>query len=198
MFYQAIIADPAWSFGDRLTMSDVKRGAGSQYSTMSTGQIAALPVGQVADPAGCLLALWVPSSMLADGLLVMSEWGFVCKQTYVWVKTKKDGSGLGFGMGRLFRQSHEIALIGVNNTELYSTLENQSQRSVCLAPNQGHSIKPDCLHESIEVMFPKANKLELFARRIREGWLCLGNEIDGRDLRDSLPELILVEQLQMF
>lgn len=28
--------------------------------------------------------------------------------------------------------------------------------------------------------------VELFARRQRSGWLCLGNEIDGLDIRDSL------------
>ena len=33
-------------------------------------------------------------------------------------------------------------------------------------------------------------RIELFAREDYEGWVCLGNEIDGRDIRDSLPELI--------
>ena len=30
---------------------------------------------------------------------------------------------------------------------------------------------------------------ELFARREREGWLCLGNEITGRDIREDLERI---------
>jgi N6-adenosine-specific RNA methylase IME4 len=39
-------------------------------------------------------------------------------------------------------------------------------------------------------MFPKARKLELFARRIRPGWTCLGNEVcNGEDITISLSKL---------
>lgn len=34
--YRVIVADPPWSFGDRLQMSGVKRGAESNYSTLTT------------------------------------------------------------------------------------------------------------------------------------------------------------------
>jgi len=30
----------------------------------------------------------------------------------------------------------------------------------------------------------------LFARESRPGWVTLGNEIDGRDLRDSIPAIL--------
>ena len=38
-------------------------------------------------------------------------------------------------------------------------------------------------------MFPTQTKLELFARRHRPGWTCLGNELDGLDIRDALEQL---------
>ncbi len=239
--FQIIAADCPWSFKDRLTMSDVARGALANYNTLTISQIKQLPIQQYADPNGCVLALWVPSSLLQEGLDVMKAWGFVHKQTYVWVKIKNDpvkelrdiffnfmktGSNtlsqltnkkfndyiknsitiadtldlkkgakfiqntLGFGMGQLFRQAHEICLIGINNTNIYKNLSDKAQRSVCFAHNLKHSAKPETLQDSLELMFPKAEKLELFARRLRANWICLGNEVcNGEDITVSLSKL---------
>jgi len=220
MKFQVIVSDPPWGgFKDKLKMSDVKRGAEANYNgTMSIKHICDLPVKQIADPNGCLLALWVPSSLLQDGMDTMNAWGFKQKQTYVWCKSKKETSIyellnkqlytfeklqdkvqyiiknlLSFGMGRLFRQSHEICLIGTNNNGIYEQLENRSQRSVSFATNLKHSQKPEDLQNSLDLMFPKANKLEMFARRQREGWICVGNQAPAtmnEDIKVSLEKLI--------
>lgn len=230
--FQVIVADPAWSFSDELKMSDVARGAAANYSLMKNSDIIALDVKSVADPDGCVLALWVPSSLLQVGMDTMKAWGFEQKQTYIWVKTKKDifvnfkkwikknilkhpqiaydefaytraiesiilsldnvsiNECLAFFMGRLFRQTHEICLIGTNSNKIYKKLESKSQRSVSLEPNLKHSAKPENLQDSLDEMFPSTEKLEIFARRHRPGWLCLGNEIcNGEDIRDSLKKL---------
>lgn len=197
---QVVVCDPPWNFSDRLAMSDVKRGAQSNYSTMSIKDLQDLPIQNFVDPNGCLLALWCPSSLLKDGMGIMESWGFQLKTTYVWVKNKKNlpkdlilDQSLSFGMGRTFRASHELALIGINSTKIYQHLENKSQRSVSFAPNLGHSIKPETLQDSLDLMFPKANKLELFARRERKGWLCLGNQCPttvGEDIIVSLANLM--------
>jgi N6-adenosine-specific RNA methylase IME4 len=100
------------------------------------------------------------------------------------------GEMLAFGMGRLFRQTHEICLIGTSDNKIYKRLKNKSQRSVSLAPNLRHSSKPENLQDSLDEMFPSGNRLELFARRHRKDWVCLGNEIcNGEDIRDSLAKL---------
>lgn len=228
--FQVIVSDPPWSFGDKLKMSDVPRGAAANYHLMTNSDIAGLDVKSLADPDGCVLALWVPSSLLQEGLDTMKAWGFHQKQTYVWVKTKKEPlevltsilklkwrelpkqvfkkdllkmvlnecasasffDGLSFFMGRLFRQTHEICLIGTNNNKVYKKLENKSQRSVSFAENLKHSAKPNHLQESLEVMFPFANRLEMFARRHRIGWTCVGDEVcNGEDIRDSLKKITL-------
>jgi len=226
--FQVIVADPPWSFKDTLKMSDVARGASSNYNVMNLNDIKNLPIKDFADPNGSILALWVPSSMLQEGLDTMKAWGYTHKQTYVWVKTKKlpfknwvketvkhcgkigflAGIALkkaltektnqisftdllGFGMGRLFRQSHEICLIGTNNNKIYKSLQNKSQRSVCLAENLKHSAKPEDLQDSLDIMFPGVTKMELFARRLRQGWVCLGNEVcNGEDITVSLAKLV--------
>lgn len=233
--FRVIVADPPWPFADKLKMSDVARGAEANYNVMTVKDIINLPMQQFIDPKGSILALWVPSSLLQEGLDTMKAWGFAHKQTYVWVKTKKDplqnirkvfldifkifdpfkekmtprkflqsmnksivsissvsrlGEMLAFGMGRLFRQTHEICLIGVSKGGIYKHLKNKSQRSVSFAPNLRHSAKPEDLQDSLDIMFPNGNKLELFARRLRKDWVCLGDEIcNGEDIRVSLGKL---------
>lgn len=198
MKYQVIVADPPWGFNDGLKKMKrkVKRSAASQYSTMSPAQVIALPVNQLVDPAGCLLALWVPGSMLETGLDVVHAWGFKMKQTFVWVKLKKDyakeadwNCSTRVGMGRLFRQSHEIALICTAGKSIYPLLKNKSQRSVAFDLNAGHSVKPGTLQNRIDTMFPSANKLEMFARRQVPNWTCIGDGVTGKDIVLSIQEL---------
>lgn len=201
MKYQVIVADPAWGFNDNLKKmkKPVKRAASAQYNVMTPAQVAAIPVADIADPMGCFLALWVPGSMLVSGLDVMKAWGFKHKQVFVWVKLKKKyreeenwNESTRVGMGRLFRQSHEIALIGTSGKSVYPWLEDHSQRSVAFDLNQGHSIKPSTLQNRIDKMFPDAQKLEMFCRRPRNGWTCLGDAIDGKDITSSVQELALL------
>src|SRR5271154_98257 len=90
MKFNVIVADPPWSFSDTLTMSEVKRGADANYNTLSIQDLCALPVSQLADPQGCLLALWVPSALLKEGIEVMEAWNFDLKQSFIWAKSKKD------------------------------------------------------------------------------------------------------------
>lgn len=229
--FTCIVADPPYSFSDKLSMSKVARGAEANYNTMTISQIKQLPVKDLADPTGAILSLWVPSSLLSEGLEIMKEWGFTHKQTYIWVKTKKElfsnfkkwikksilkhqqieydqfayeraikciydsiknislANELSFGMGRLFRQTHEICLIGINNNGIYKKLQNKSQRSVSFAENLKHSAKPEMLQDSLDEMF-SGDKLELFARRIRKNWTCLGNEVcNGEDISVSISKL---------
>jgi N6-adenosine-specific RNA methylase IME4 len=199
MTYQIIVADPPWGFDDGLKAMrrKVKRSAESQYRTMTAAQVANLPVKELADPAGCLLALWIPGSMLEDGLMVTRAWGFRMKQIFVWAKVKKNhhleqdwNNGTRVGMGRLFRQSHEIALICTSGRSIYKKLKNKAQRSVAFDLNLGHSVKPPTLQRRLEKMFPDVDRLELFGRRQIAGWTVLGDGIDGRDIATSIQDLL--------
>lgn len=206
--FTCIVCDPPYSFSDKLRQSDVARGSESNYNTMTIDKIKSLSVKEIAAEDGAILALWVPSSLLQEGLDIMNAWGFKHKQTYIWVKSKKQKSllkksnkdssfnlndTLSFGMGRIFRNCHEIALIGINNNNIYKKLANKSQRTVSFAENLKHSKKPEDLQNSIDLMFPDSKKIEIFSRRKREGWTCIGNESPetlNEDIFDSIKKLI--------
>lgn len=85
MKFRVITADCPWSFSDSLTMSEVARGAASNYPCLDLTAIKALPVQALAE-TDAVLGLWCPSSMLQDGLDVMKAWGFRQVQEWVWVK----------------------------------------------------------------------------------------------------------------
>jgi len=198
MKYNVIICDAPWHFSDGLSgmKRPVKRSAQSQYATMTPSEICNVHLLDVVDPEWAVLALWVPSSMLQQGLRVMDAWGFSYRQTFIWVKLKKGyaqeadlNCATRVGMGRLFRQSHEIALIGIHGRGVYKHLENKGQRSVLFDLNAGHSMKPSGLHERLEKMFPSANRLEMFARSSRANWTCIGDAVTGKDINESLQEL---------
>lgn len=221
MKFRIIDADPPWPFSDSLTMSETKRGASSVYSTLSIEDLKSIPVKDISEDDAVLL-LWCPSSLLQEGLDVMKAWGFRQTQTHIWIKTKKfhfkdllkalnrwyksDNKKtsiedilrnfvledvLAFGMGRLFRQTHELVLVGVRG-KIYPHLANKSQRSVHFFPATKHSVKPDSLQNMIERMFPTGNRLEMFARRAKAGWTCVGLEspsTPGEDIRVSIDRL---------
>lgn len=212
MKFRVVVADPPWgNWQDNLQMSTVKRGASSQYSVMSMSDIQNLNV-QLLAAKDSVLALWCPSAILPEGLITMKNWGYDFKQTWIWVKTKQDpfkdirqydglisawnfdlNETLAFGMGRMFRQTHEIALIGTRG-KIYDKLKNKSQRSVFFHPATKHSTKPEGLQGMLDKMFPRVKKLEMFARRQRKNWICIGNEADcpitkNKDIRKSIEIL---------
>lgn len=213
--FQVVVTDNPWAFDDKLTMSDVSRGAQANYPTLGERELIGLGrfIDYVSDGDAVTYA-WVPSSLIRLGIEFVDACGFEVSGLTVWLKIaklmaevlddpdilnnprvlrkfidmlKKEGGGLAFGMGHLFRQCHEVAIEGRRGRIVGKCL-NKSQRSVHLAPNYRHSQKPEKLQDSLDLMFP-GNKLEVFARRQRPGWTCLGNEIDGRDIRETLPAL---------
>jgi N6-adenosine-specific RNA methylase IME4 len=162
----------------------VRRSAESKYSVMRLPDIIGLAqmVQEVAADA-CVLALWCPNPLLeTHGFPTMRAWGFEYKQLFTWVQTTKHGK-LAFNMGRNFRNATESALFGVRGK---TKCLNRSQRNVALDLQLAHSTKPDTLQERLELMFD-GERLELFARRERPGWVTVGNECPGTaevDIRD--------------
>jgi len=99
---------------------------------------------------------------------------------------------INFFMGHCFRQTHELALVGTRG-RYTKLLQNKSQRSVHISPAlPKHSEKPEELQNRLDIMYPNENKLEMFARRDRSGYTCIGYDCPStlkEDIRDSIESL---------
>lgn len=184
---RVLCADPPWAFGDRLPGAG--RGAARHYSTMDAGAIARFPLPVLADD--CLLFLWRVSAMQEEALFVARAWGFTVKTEIVWEKLTKAGKPH-FGMGRYVRASHETALVGVRGRV---KVADRSVRSRFAAAVGVHSEKPEAFYELVERLSP-GPYVEMFARRRRPGWRCLGDQLGKEDRADGPPVAPVVAALE--
>lgn len=162
--YPVIYADPPWRYEYSISSS---REIENQYPTMTTEDICALPVGDLATD-DAVLFIWATNPKLEEAMQVITAWGFRYRTNMVWVKDK-------IGMGYYARQKHELLLIATRGEPPTPEPENRPA-SVFEYPRTEHSKKPEPFYEIIEKMYPELNKIELFARNKREGWDTWGNQ----------------------
>jgi N6-adenosine-specific RNA methylase IME4 len=190
--YQILTADPPWDF---LTRSAKGRGKSPKYPLMGLRDLFALPVEPLlADNAA--LFLWVTWPFMDKAALLMELWGFdYTTLAFDWFKTTKHGKPA-FGTGYYFRAGPEPCLLGVRGVMPVAV---RNERNIIIAPAREHSRKPDEAYEKMEAVYPRAkypNRLELFASQYSapvaraHGFEVLGYDVDGRDIRQSLPELL--------
>jgi N6-adenosine-specific RNA methylase IME4 len=160
--FRCIYVDPPWRYGDE----GCGGGLSSEYSTMTLEAICALPVAAIAEPDSHLW-LWTTWPMMRDGApqRVLEAWGFRWVGEIIWVKD-------GLGVGRWLRPSTEILILGVKGK---LKLLRYNQRGHLSAEREGHSVKPAAFYEIIETLTP-GPRLEMFARRARNGWKRWGDQ----------------------
>lgn len=169
--YRTVLADPPWN---EAGAGEIKRGADRHYHLMKTDEIIAY-MKAISFDDNCHLYLWVTNNFLEHGLRVMRELGFVYKTNVVWVKDR-------FGLGQYFRGQHELCLFGVKGSLPYKHKTDPS-RSCCTestviqAKRTEHSVKPEEIFAKVEATsYPPF--LEVFARRRRQGWDAIGDEVE--------------------
>jgi N6-adenosine-specific RNA methylase IME4 len=172
MMFRVILADPPWSFGDKLP--GASRGAEKNYGVLSLDQIRKFPLPPMLPDA--LLLLWRVSSQVEEAYSVVRAWGFEPKSEIVWRKMTASGKEH-FGMGRYVRAAHETCIVARRGRFKPACL---SIRSVFEAPTGEHSEKPEAFYELVERLTP-GPYAELFARRSRAGWTQWGNELAGAE-----------------
>ena len=183
--FKVIYADPPWQY-KVYSKKGTGRSAENHYPTMSIEEIRSLPVETIADE-DCILFLWVTFPCLLDGLTVMKSWGFTYKTcAFNWVKRNKKSDSFFMGLGFWTRSNSEICLLG---TKGKPKRVSKAVAQVCDARIMEHSRKPDEIRKRIEVLCGDVSRIELFARKEYEGWVCIGNEIDGKDIRDAIMEV---------
>lgn len=208
MRFPVIIADPPVPFevwGKRPGGTDT-RSAEAHYSTMTWADLNGLaPFIQDVAADDCCLFLWMCQPLLIETLDMARAWGFEYKtKAFAWCKTYVGSAGFFVGMGYWTRANTEDVLLFTRGNprraskgvyQLLATLETEPYEvPAVVAPMTRHSEKPEEVQDRIERLVT-GPYLELFARRQRPGWTCLGNEIDGLDIRDALTRLAADEPL---
>lgn len=163
--YSIIYADPPWRYDFSKDSNDSIE---HHYPTMSIEEICDLPINEIAYD-DCVLFLWATNPKLEEAMQVINAWGFKYRTNMVWVKNS-------IGLGYYARQQHELLLIATKGN-LPTPDPSDRISSVIESPREEHSKKPDVVYEIIEKMYPKYNKIELFARSRRDGWFVWGNQI---------------------
>ena len=176
--YKTIVADPPWKYGAWGVGS--KKSAFSKkyneneipipYETMSVEEIKALKVADLADE-NCELYLWTTQKYLPDAFEVLKAWGFKYCQTLTWCKTP-----MGTGQGGVYCPTTEFLILGRKGKmpkvkRIDTTWWNVKRTNK-------HSKKPEFFQDLIETV-SDAPRLEMFARREREGWDVWGNEVES-------------------
>jgi N6-adenosine-specific RNA methylase IME4 len=168
--YRVVVADPPWAFTDKLPGAG--RGAGKHYGVMSHRSIGQFELPEL--DRDCYLFLWRVSAMVPEAYDVCKAWGFVAKTELVWRKKTKTGKRW-FGMGHHLRAEHESCIVAVRGSPKPLV---RNIRTVFEAKAGRHSEKPEEFYDLVESFAP-GPYLELFARRKRPGWTCVGDEVDG-------------------
>lgn len=181
--YNIIYADPPWEY-ERSVGEGV---ASNHYPTLNIEELRKLPVKEIIDK-DAFLFLWVTFPQLNEGISLFEAWGFKYKTcAFNWIKLNPKSGTLFMGLGFWTRSSSEICLLGIKgHPKRLSTRVWQ----VIMSERMRHSKKPDEVRKRIVELCGDLPRIELFARQRCEGWESLGNEIDGKDIRDALKEII--------
>lgn len=176
--YQIIYADPPWEYKQSGSKKNSRGMAKQHYQTMSTEDICALPVRNIATD-NAIIFMWATFPNIAEAIKVIETWGFAYKTAaFVWVKQNKKSNSLFWGMGAYTRANAEVCLLGISkNTKAKDMIKNHAVHQIVQSRIEYHSKKPDIVRDRILDLVGDLPRIELFARQETEGWDCWGNEV---------------------
>jgi N6-adenosine-specific RNA methylase IME4 len=199
--YRLILADPPWTYNDqgtRLSPSyeGKQKKSEKEYDTMSFDDICSLGAGiKGITEDDALLLLWCPGPLMeTHPWPVIRAWGFHFSTCVPWVKVRWDAKQgryvYNIGGGHSVRSCAENLLV-CSRGKLSSIVKDRGVPGAILAPTPRgrrgvrHSAKPDQQYELAERLV-EGPYCELFSRQERDGWMAIGDEISGEDIRQVL------------
>ena len=177
--YRTIVVDPPWVKPDTGAHTHTPNGNWDKgphpmtgktsitpYPQMSTADIAALPIDDLAEDDAHLY-LWTFGPYIPDAYWIVSGWGF--KQSALLTGCKEP---MGLGFGGAFVPTTEHVLFARRGQDIR---KGRSDSTWFRFKRGSHSAKPEAFLDLVERISP-GPYLELFARRNRLGWETWGNE----------------------
>jgi N6-adenosine-specific RNA methylase IME4 len=199
--WDIIYIDPPWRYyrGDtKAGYTDYSGAAEHHYPTMSEEEICALPIRSIMSK-NSVVFMWATGPMLASAIRAIDAWNLWYRGvTYVWVKTKQDGTPMGaFGTIPTFtKPKTEFVLAAtINKRARPFPITTIKQDQLVYAPRVRHSEKPAEVRNRIVELCGDRSRIEMFARTKPPGWDVWGNEVTDagnelleRDVVDGLRE----------
>jgi N6-adenosine-specific RNA methylase IME4 len=171
ILYGVLHVDPPWDFLVRNRETGMDRHAANHYPVMSLDALAALKLPAAKD---CVLYLWTTIAHAAHAHWLIEQWGFEYQSMQIW---KKPDCGTGFWG----RENAELLLIATRGSVPCPAPGTQEPYAI-EAPRGEPSEKPEIFAEMIKRHWPNVPKLEMFARKPRDGWDSWGNEVTSEDI----------------
>lgn len=166
--YSVIYADPPWEYYE-----GGYKNQSQHYDTLTVEELKQMPLDDLAAD-NCILFLWVTFPILDQVFDLIKWWGFKYSTVgFVWVKSKKDGTGHFFGLGNWTRANTELCLIATKGS---IERKDASISQIIYSPPEEHSRKPDIVRDKIVSLVGDLPRIELFARQKVSGWDTWGNE----------------------
>ncbi len=195
--YQVIYMDPPWDYGgkmqyDKSTIKSENIGfkkniflssASFKYPTLKLKDLMGLDINKIADNKSCLLFMWTTGPQFANSIKLGESWGFEYKTVaFVWDKMIHNP-------GRYTLSQTEFCIVFKKGT-IPSPRGARNIKQLVEVPRSAHSEKPLQVIDGITKMFPKQNKIELFARNNYNGWDNWGLEIPNHKIDIQTKEQI--------
>jgi len=187
--YQIIYADPPWSYQDQGCQGTMA----NHYQGMRLEDLYLLgeQIKNISDKDSVLF-MWATYPMLKEALFIIEAWGFNYKSiAFQWIKLNKSGQGKFYGLGRWTRGNTEPCLLA---TKGKPKRISASVFQIIESPLRRHSEKPQEVRDKIIQLVGNLPRIELFARsskKFENGWVNVGDSVDGCDIRDSLKRLLM-------
>ena len=164
--YDIIVVDPPWPI-KKIKRKSRPNQVKMDYSVMSIEEIANLQISNLAaDNSWCFL--WSIQKFLPTSFDILHNWGFKYQRTLTW--DKQNGMCL-FG----FHHRTEFVLVGYKGkVKMYP--KQKAMPTIFAESSWGkHSVKPACFYDMVSKFGDR--RIDIFARKEREGWDVWGDEI---------------------
>lgn len=190
--FQICVLDCPWSYYN--SEADSKTANGSvlnHYNTLSQKDLCNLPIKNIL-AKDALVFVWATSSKLHYAIECIEKWGLHFRGVaYVWIKTKQTGEIInGQGVPPTYtKPTTEYLLLATQKPQGRPIpIKRYNQAQVVLSPRGKHSEKPEIFYDMIDEMVDSnLLKIDIFARRHREGWTCVGDALQpGFDIREVI------------
>ena len=173
--YDLIYADPPWrqSKGGKKAVRPNSSGMSLDYKVLSLEKIKQhLQQATNLTNDKAVLFLWTIDKYLFEAEEIAKSLGWKLHARMIWNKVN------GIPAAFTVRYGHEYLLYMYRGGLLPVSKEERGKiHTVFEEPSKKHSQKPEKAYEIIERLYPNTRKLEMYARKTRNGWDSWGDEL---------------------